>query len=163
MAEGAPAIYMITLGHVLIIHVHIELTENVWHFQTFSHTCSMQVIESHPQELQWWHRSVHTQTFTADRAWAETIIHLCKMCYQHVHSDEENVNNNTFTVTTYLFLYLSESAFQKSISSSFEENFGIISVSMANKSFDKRETGSRKSQVSYKVCGPLPDWKGIDF
>lgn len=70
------------------------------------------------------------------------------------------------TVTTYLFLYLSESAFQKSISSSFEENFGIISVSMANKSFDKRETESmrtRKSQVSYKVGATLSEWKGIDF
>lgn len=35
---------------------------------------------------------------------------------------------------TYLFLYLKERAFQKSISSSFEENFGIISISMAKKS-----------------------------
>lgn len=35
---------------------------------------------------------------------------------------------------TYLFLYLKERAFQKSISSSFEENVGIISISMAKKS-----------------------------
>lgn len=38
---------------------------------------------------------------------------------------------------TYLCLYLRERVFQKSISSSFEENFGIISVSIANKSGDE--------------------------
>lgn len=105
---------------------------------------------------------------TADCGWTETTTHLCRNVYyyQHVRSDEKNYKQwNSITITTYLFLYLSESAFQKSISSSFEENFGVISVSMANKSFNKRETGSmrtRRSQI-LTVCARLTDWKGIDF
>lgn len=65
---------------------------------------------------------------------------------------------------TYLVLYLRESAFQKSISSSFEENFGIISASMANKSLNKRQTGSmrtKKSHMSYKLCN-INKVKAID-
>lgn len=48
-----------------------------------------------------------------------------------------------FSYCTYPFLYLSERAFQKFISSSFEENFGIISSSMTNQS---GEEGIRKQE-----------------
>ena len=47
---------------------------------------------------------------------------------------------------THPFLYLRESVFQKSISSSFEENFGIISVSMANKSGEERNKSEHNVQ-----------------
>lgn len=58
--------------------------------------------------------------------------------------------------STHLVLYFRERAFQKSISSSFEENFGIISVSMANKSGEegnKRDYNGIKGQVYYTEHG----------
>lgn len=45
---------------------------------------------------------------------------------------------------TYPFLYLRDRDFQKSISSSLEENFGIISVSMAKKSAEGGKKERRK-------------------
>ncbi len=58
-----------------------------------------------------------------------------KECY-HVsaYTTESCVTLNAAHCTaTYLFLYLSERAFQKSISSSLEANFGIIFASMTDK------------------------------
>lgn len=72
-------------------------------------------------------------------------------CKQSFHNLTEGGKKKKRRVSTtragafsYLFLYLRERAFQKSISSSFEENFGVISISMANKS---GEEGIRKQVI----------------
>ena len=101
-----------TRGHTrerCIFHSDCERSVSV-RCQWWRHLFIAKTAEGNTEHL--WHTHTHTHTITL---------------IQHQHKFD-------FMGVTDLCLYLRERLFQKSISSSFEENLGIMSVSMANQS-----------------------------
>ena len=101
-------------------------------FRTQGHTRERCIFHSDCERsvsvrCQWWRHLIIAKTAegNTEHLW-HTHTHTITLI-QHQHKFD-------FMGVTDLCLYLRERLFQKSISSSFEENLGIMSVSMANQS-----------------------------